>query len=147
MCVCYAKFLQSCLTLCYAMDHSSPSSSVHEIPQARILERVAMPSSRGSSRSRDQTLHLMRAALAASHVSCVGGQVLYHYCHLESPHLRFKISRSSDPEVLLLVCKGFQNYCLSMGVLSHFVSQKLKFIFCILSYYDPYLPKIIHTFG
>ena len=32
-----------------AMDHSSPGSSVHGILQARILEWVAMPSSRGSS--------------------------------------------------------------------------------------------------
>ena len=32
------------------MDYSPPSSSVHGILQARILERVAMPSSWGSSR-------------------------------------------------------------------------------------------------
>ena len=37
------------------MDCSPPGSSVHGILQARILEWVAMPSSRGSSRSRDQT--------------------------------------------------------------------------------------------
>ena len=36
------------------MDYSLPGSSVHEISQARILEWVAMPSSRGSSRPRDQ---------------------------------------------------------------------------------------------
>ena len=71
MCVCCAKLLQSCLTLCYPMDHSSPSASVHEILQARILQWVAMPSSRGSSRSRDQTLHLMCAALAPSLMSLV----------------------------------------------------------------------------
>ena len=33
-----AKLLQSCLTLCDPMDCSSPGSSVHGIPQARILE-------------------------------------------------------------------------------------------------------------
>ena len=38
-----AKSLQSCLTLCDAMDCSLPGSSVHEILQARILEWVAMP--------------------------------------------------------------------------------------------------------
>ena len=38
------------------MDHSPPGSSVHEILQARTLERVAMPSSRGSSQPRDWTL-------------------------------------------------------------------------------------------
>ena len=40
---------QSCLTLCYPMDCSPPGSSVHGIFQARILEWVARPSSRGSS--------------------------------------------------------------------------------------------------
>ena len=37
------------------MDYSPPGSSVHGILQARILERVAMPSPRGSSRPRDRT--------------------------------------------------------------------------------------------
>ena len=37
------------------MDYSRPSSSVLGILQARILEWVAMTSSRGSSQSRDQT--------------------------------------------------------------------------------------------
>ena len=45
---------QSCPTLCEPKDCSPPSSSVHGILQARILEWVAMPSSRGSSQSRDQ---------------------------------------------------------------------------------------------
>ena len=44
-----AKSLQSCLTLCDPMDCSPPGSSVHGILQARILEWVAMPFSRGSS--------------------------------------------------------------------------------------------------
>ena len=38
--------LQSCPTLCDAMDQSPPGSSVHAILQAKILEWVAMPSSR-----------------------------------------------------------------------------------------------------
>ena len=37
------------------MDCSPPSSSVHGISHAKILEWVAMPSSRGSSWPRDQT--------------------------------------------------------------------------------------------
>ena len=37
---------QSCLTLCDPMDYSLPGSSVLEILQAKILEWVAMPSSR-----------------------------------------------------------------------------------------------------
>ena len=59
-----AKLPQSCLTLCNPMDCSPPGSSVHGILQARILERVAMPSSRGSSRPRDWSSSLMSPALA-----------------------------------------------------------------------------------
>ena len=43
-----------CPTLCDPMDCSPPCSSVHGIPQVRILQWVAMPSSRGSSWPRDQ---------------------------------------------------------------------------------------------
>ena len=46
---------QSCLPLCDPMDYSLPGSSVHGILQARILEWVAVPFSRGSPQPRDQT--------------------------------------------------------------------------------------------
>ena len=58
---CYLTFLvcvlvtQLCPTLCDPMDCSPPGSSVHGTLQARILEWVAMPFSRGSSRPRDRT--------------------------------------------------------------------------------------------
>ena len=48
--------------------HQAPLSM--EILQARILEWVSMPFSRGSSRPRDQT-HI-------SYVSCIGRGILYH---------------------------------------------------------------------
>ena len=48
-----AKLLQSCLIRCDPLDCSLPGSSIHRIVQARILEWVAMPSSRGSSQPRD----------------------------------------------------------------------------------------------
>ena len=38
----HARSLQSCLTLCDPMDSSPPASSVHRIPQARILQWVAI---------------------------------------------------------------------------------------------------------
>ena len=53
---------QSCPSLCDPMDCSPPGSSAHGILQARILEWVAIPFSRGSSRPRDQT-----------QVSCIAG--------------------------------------------------------------------------
>ena len=63
LCVCVA---QSCPTLCDPMgciDCSLSSSSVHRILQARILERVAISFSRGSSQPRDQP-----------RVSCMAGR-------------------------------------------------------------------------
>ena len=65
-----AKSHQLYPTLCYLMDYSSPGSSVRGVLQARILEWVAIPFSRGSSRPRDWT--------CVSHVSCIGRWVLYH---------------------------------------------------------------------
>ena len=53
--LCEVKVTQLCLALCDPMDCSSQGSSVHEILQARILNCVVMPSSRGSSQPRDQT--------------------------------------------------------------------------------------------
>ena len=48
LCV-HAQALQSCPTLYHTMDCSLSGSSFHGILQARILEWVVMPSSRGSS--------------------------------------------------------------------------------------------------
>ena len=52
---CHAQSLQSRLTLCYPMDCSLVGVSVRRIFQTRILEWVAMPSSRGSSQPRNWT--------------------------------------------------------------------------------------------
>ena len=46
---------QSCLTLCDPMHCSPPGFSVYGIIQARILDWIAIPFSRGSSWPRDQT--------------------------------------------------------------------------------------------
>ena len=55
VCVCAcAKSLQLCPTLCDPIDQRLPGCSVHGILQARVLEWVAMSSSRGSSQPRDQ---------------------------------------------------------------------------------------------
>ena len=62
----HAQLLQSCPTLCDPMDRSPPGSSVHGILQARILEWIAISSSRGSSQPRDRTCF-----------SCLGRQILY----------------------------------------------------------------------
>ena len=54
----HARSLQLCgVRLCNPMDYSSPGSSVHGILQARILEWVAISSSRISSGPMDWTYH------------------------------------------------------------------------------------------
>ena len=55
---------------CNTLDCSLPGSFVHGILQVKILEWVAMTSSRGSSWPRDQN--------CVSYISCVGRQMLYH---------------------------------------------------------------------
>ena len=51
-------------TLCNPVDCCLPGSSVHGVLQARMLDYVVMPSSRGSSRPRDQAVSFMSIALA-----------------------------------------------------------------------------------
>ena len=60
-------------------DFCLPDSFVHGILQAKLLEGIVIPFSRGSSQSRDQT-HI-------SCLSCNGKQVLYQVNHHGSPKL------------------------------------------------------------
>ena len=59
------------------MDCSPPGSSVHGISQARILEWVAIPLSKGSSQPGDQ-----------KHVSCTAGRFFttVYICQSQSPN-------------------------------------------------------------
>ena len=59
-----SKVAQSCPTLCDPKDCCLPGSSVHGIFQARVLEWVAIPFSRGSSWPRDWTYISYISALA-----------------------------------------------------------------------------------
>ena len=77
----HAKSLQSCPTLC---DYSPLGSSVHGILQARILEWVAMPSSRGSS------------CIFCN--SCIGRQILYCWAAREAPRC---IRSSQNMKIIL----------------------------------------------
>ena len=64
----------SCLTFCNLMDYRPLGSTVPGISQARILEWVAISSSRGSSQPRDQT-----------RVSCIGRLILYYWATCKRP--------------------------------------------------------------
>ena len=69
-CAALCLVAQSCPSLCDPMDCSRPGSSVPGILQARILEWVAMPSSRGSYRPRESNPGLPHCR-----------QILYHLSH------------------------------------------------------------------
>ena len=67
----HAKLSQPCLTLCDPIDCSSPDSSAHGILQTRVLEWVAMPSSKGSSQPRAEPRSL-------GHLHCRQSLLLGH---------------------------------------------------------------------
>ena len=69
---------QSYPALCNPMEYSPPGFSVHGILQARILEWVAIPFSRGSSRPRDGT--------QVSSVSCTAGGFFTVWAIREARH-------------------------------------------------------------
>ena len=61
------------------LDSSLPGSSVHRVFQARILEWVAISSSRGSSQPGD--------LICVSCIFCTGRWILFHYATWEAPSL------------------------------------------------------------
>ena len=90
---CYpnSKSFQSCLTPCNPMDYSLPGSFVYRFLQARVLEWVpGVFLTQGSN----------------SHVLCLlhwrDIPLLYHYCHLASPHSRTQESKSRVTEFLTM---------------------------------------------
>ena len=74
--VCMCSVTRPCPMLCDAMDCSLPDSSAHGILQARILEWIAISSSRGSPK--------LRGWIHVFSVSCIGRSPL---SHLGKPYL------------------------------------------------------------
>ena len=95
--------LQSCPVLCHPMDCSLSGSPVHGILWARIVEWVAKSYSRGYYLPRDQTCN--------SFVSCIGRQLLYYYCHLDS------VQFSSVGQLYLTLCDPMD--CSTPGFTAH----------------------------
>ena len=78
-----SEVAQLCPTLCHPMDCSPPGSSVHGILQARVLEWVAISSSRGTFQPRDRT-----------QVSCVAGRRFTFWATREAPSVQFSSVQS-----------------------------------------------------
>ena len=96
-----AKLLQSCSTLCEPMDCSPPDSSVHGISQARILEGVAMPSSRGSSQPRNRTRISCSSCIAGGFFTTEPPEKLVKQDQ-ESPNIISKVFRIQ----LKIICQA-----------------------------------------
>ena len=70
VCVCVYSFAHSCPTFCNPWTIAHQASLSLEFSRQKILEWVAISSSRGSSQPRDGT--------CVSCISCIGRQILYH---------------------------------------------------------------------
>ena len=87
--------------LCDHMDYSPPGSSVYGILQARTLEQVAMPSSRGSSLTQGST-----------HISCIAGRFFTHWEATIQTYTDLQINTSThnqqptESPVLSCSCRG-----------------------------------------
>ena len=122
--------LQSCPTLCDPMDYSLPGSSVHGILQARILEWVAMPSSRGSSLPRDWT--------CVSSTSCIGRCFFFFFflttsTTWEASRVKMDPSQEAQPKDLSLSLLSWGliivNYMLYVNEVGHCLSKDSFFDF------------------
>ena len=138
----YAQSLQSCLTLCDPMDCSPPGFSVRGIPQARILEWVAIPSSRGYYRPRDRT--------QVSCISCMQVDSL-PLSHWGSPWLILTIHKIdilvirciillNEPDIFQSIFWSNQAVCPS--ILQHRVFLKViwnQTVFSVISFFPNFL--------
>ena len=117
----YYLCAQSCLTLCDPIDCSPPSSSVHGILQARILEWVAIPFSRVSSQPTDWTQVSCIAgrfftiwATRKAHLCANGTQIMAHIKNspeLQSPRSRCLLHHSLGfPIGISKITEAKQNY-------------------------------------
>ena len=107
------KVAQSCLTLCDPMDYT-----VHEILQARILEWVSIPFSRGSSQPRDQTQVSHIAGRFFTSWAIISFQ---RYVHLPPDTLwnRKGLKHLTPLKFLIVVSSCFGHVISTLGLLRH----------------------------
>ena len=125
---------QLCRTLCDPKDCSSPGSSLHRIFQARVLERVAISFSRGSSQARNRTRisctagRLFTAEPPGKPASCPCAELHLLIQGKEPPPLR-RLLRQLLRQPLITVTNRKLTQCrtsnLSCGSLNLFVWQPL----------------------
>ena len=117
------QLLSRVLTLFDPMNWSPPVSSIHWIFQARILEWVAMPFSKGSSRPRDQT----RISRIAGRLFTIWPNREAHlvftwmYLNVEPTLLQIRLELFLSTNVIIHM-PSFRLFCMSFLLLTHLYS-------------------------
>ena len=94
-CVCVCSVDQSCLSFCNPMDCSPPSFSVHGIFQTRILEQVAISSSKGIFPTQELNPHLLHCQADSLPLSHLGSSMNGLTCEWTEKCI-FRLSVSSS---------------------------------------------------
>ena len=108
---------QSCPTLCNPTDYSPPGSSVHGILQKRVLEQVAIPSSRGPTQPRDR-----------NQVSCIAGKFFTIWTTRKPNYMGFKTQL-----IYHLLCETFFNISEKIGLM-YIYHIILEILFVTIAY-------------
>ena len=121
------KVAQLCPTLCDPRDYR-----VHGILQARILEWVAVPFSKGSSQPRDQT-----------QVSCIAGGFFYQLSH-QGSQLKMTEGQLSEQ---IRACLSSSGFTISIKAIGFYIrvpflsiQSVISLLFGILLYSVFYVP-------
>ena len=112
-CLCACLVAQLCLTLWDLLDCSLSGSSVHWILQARIVERVAISSSREYSWPRGRTI--------VSYVSCIVGRFYTHWAIGEANLMYAAAAAAKSPQSCLTLCDSTRLKWLTLPTKVHIV--------------------------
>ena len=141
VCVCMLCHF-SHVQLCNPMDCSTPGSSVLGILWARMLEQVAVPSSRGSFWPRDEPMSLMPPALAGGFftTSATGKPLwaLYGICKSQV----FDSSSVKDRKGNHSIIHKFQRWTTQMSTNRWWDKQNMSV--CAMEYYSSLRRKLWH---
>ena len=126
------KVAQSCPSLCNPMDCSPPGSFVHGILQARILEWVAMPSSRESSQPRDQTQHcwqILYCLIYQGSLKIYMALSNYSLIYIVSPDVFFKLISFCLTQKIYLMSENDHGYYHNRLVYNVFFDDEVHCIY------------------
>ena len=121
-----AKSLQSCPIPCDSVDSSPPGSSVHGILKARVLEQVAMHSSRVSFNPGIEPMSLMSPALTGRFFTTNATWEVVLFTYSEA----FKISpfflQKFDHFTFILASYMSAIYSYNLGIWGHTVLSRIS---------------------